>query len=46
MKSTKSGIFIPSELAGNYVSKGQIIGEIVDSLEGNVTDVTPKDDAK
>jgi predicted deacylase len=37
VKSPKSGIFIPSELAGNYVSKGQIIGEIVDSLEGNVT---------
>lgn len=37
VKSPKSGIFIPIEIAGNYVSKGQVIGEIVDSLEGNVT---------
>ncbi len=36
VKSPKSGIFIPKELAGNYVSKDQIIGEIVDSLEGNI----------
>lgn len=36
VKSPKSGIFIPIEIAGNYVSKGQIIGEIVDSLEGNI----------
>ena len=36
IKSPKSGIFIPKELPGNYVSKGQVIGEIVDSLEGNI----------
>lgn len=36
IKSPKSGIFISKELAGNYVSKGQVLGEIVDSLEGNI----------
>ena len=37
VKSPKSGIFIAKELPGNYVSKDQVIGEIVHSLEGNVT---------
>lgn len=36
VKSPRSGIFIPIELPGNYVSKDQIIGEIVHSLEGEV----------
>ena len=36
IKALKSGIFIAKELPGNYVSKGQVIGEIVHSLEGNV----------
>ncbi len=36
IKSPLSGIFISKELAGNYVSKGQVLGEIVDSLEGNI----------
>ena len=36
IKTPKSGIFISKELAGNYVSKDQVIGEIVHSLEGNV----------
>lgn len=36
MKAVKSGIFVPKEISGNYVSKDQIIGEVVHSLEGNV----------
>ena len=36
VKAPKSGIFIPTEIPGNYVSKNQIIGEVVHSLEGNV----------
>ncbi len=36
IKAPKSGIFIPKELPGNYVSKDQVIGEIVHSLEGDV----------
>ncbi len=36
VKSPRSGIFISKELAGNYVSKDQVIGEIVHSLEGDV----------
>ena len=36
VKSPRSGIFISKELPGNYVSKDQIIGEIVHSLEGNI----------
>ncbi len=36
IKSPRSGIFVSKELPGNYVSKDQIIGEIVHSLEGNV----------
>ena len=35
-KSLKSGIFIGKELPGNYVSKDQVIGEVVHSLEGNI----------
>jgi len=37
IKSPKSGIFIPKEIPGNYVNKNQVIGEIIDSLEGNVS---------
>lgn len=36
IKSPRSGIFIPKEFPGNYVSKDQVLGEIIDSLEGNV----------
>ena len=36
VKSPRSGIFISKELAGNYVSKDQVVGEIVHSLEGDV----------
>uniref|UniRef100_UPI0040472D71 M14 family metallopeptidase n=1 Tax=Aliarcobacter sp. TaxID=2321116 RepID=UPI0040472D71 len=36
VKSPKSGIFIQTETPGNYVSKGQIIGQVVHSLEGNI----------
>ncbi|QKF83481.1 peptidase M14 family metallocarboxypeptidase, succinylglutamate desuccinylase/aspartoacylase-like protein [Halarcobacter ebronensis] len=36
IKSLKSGIFIPKEFPGSYVVKEQIMGEIIDSLEGNV----------
>ena len=36
IKAFKSGIFIAKELPGNYVTKDQIIGEVVHSLEGNV----------
>ena len=36
VKSPRSGIFISKELPGNYVSKDQVIGEIVHSLEGDV----------
>ena len=36
VKSPRSGIFISKELPGNYVSKDQVIGEIIHSLEGNV----------
>jgi uncharacterized protein len=36
MKAVKSGIFVPKEISGNYVSKDQVIGEVVHSLEGNV----------
>lgn len=36
IKSSKSGIFVAKEEPGNYVSKNQPIGEIIDSLEGDV----------
>jgi len=36
IKAAKSGIFIAKELPGNYVSKNQVIGEVVHSLEGDV----------
>jgi predicted deacylase len=36
VKSPKSGIFIQTETAGNYVSKDQVIGEVVHSLEGHI----------
>ncbi|MDK2070354.1 hypothetical protein PT510_07060 [Aliarcobacter butzleri] len=36
VKAPKSGIFIPTEVPGNYVSKNQVICEVVHSLEGNV----------
>ncbi len=36
VKAKKSGIFIPKEIVGNYVTKGQVIGRIIDSLQGNV----------
>lgn len=36
VKSPRSGIFISKELPGNYVSKDQVIAEIVHSLEGDV----------
>ena len=36
VKSPRSGIFISKELPGNYVSKDQVIGEIVHSLEGDI----------
>ena len=36
VKSPRSGIFISKELPGNYVSKDQVIGEVVHSLEGNL----------
>jgi uncharacterized protein len=36
VKSPRSGIFISKELPGNYVSKDQVIGEIVHSLEGEI----------
>ena len=35
IKAPKSGIFIQTEIPGNYVSKDQVIGEIVHSLEGH-----------
>ncbi|XPV68660.1 MAG: M14 family metallopeptidase [Halarcobacter sp.] len=37
IKSPKSGIFISKESPGNYVNKNQVIGEIIDSLEGNIS---------
>lgn len=36
IKAPKSGIFVSHQIPGNYVSKGQIIGEVIDSLEGNI----------
>ena len=36
VKAQKSGIFIPAEIVGNYVVKGQIIGSIINSLNGEV----------
>lgn len=36
IKSIKSGIFIPKEFPGSYVSKNQFMGEIIDSLQGGV----------
>lgn len=36
VKAKKSGIFIPKEIVGNYVSKGQVVGRIIDSLQGNI----------
>jgi predicted deacylase len=36
IKAKKSGIFIPKEIIGSYVFKGEIIGVIKDSLRGNV----------
>ena len=36
IKAVKSGIFVAKELPGNYVSKDQVIGEVVHSLEGNI----------
>lgn len=37
IKSIKSGLFIAKEAPGTYISKNQIIGEVIDSLEGHVT---------
>ncbi|MBI3873853.1 MAG: succinylglutamate desuccinylase/aspartoacylase family protein [Arcobacter sp.] len=36
MDTKKSGIFIPREIVGSYVVKGQIIGQIIHSLNGEV----------
>lgn len=36
IKAPRSGIFIAKETPGTYVSKDQVIGEIVHSLEGNI----------
>lgn len=36
VKSKKSGLFVPKEFPGSYVTKNQPIGEIIDSLEGNI----------
>ncbi len=36
IKAKRSGIFIPKECVGNYVFKGQILGEIIHSLNGEV----------
>jgi hypothetical protein len=36
VKAKRSGIFIPKEIVGNYVTKGQIIGVIIHSLRGDV----------
>ncbi len=36
VKAKKSGIFIPKETAGTYVIKGQVLGLIVHSLEGEI----------
>ena len=36
VKTPKSGIFMPIIQLGDYVSKNQLLGEIIDSLEGNV----------
>lgn len=36
VKAPKSGIFVAKEMPGNYVSKGQLLGEVIDSLEGEV----------
>lgn len=36
IKSPRSGIFIPYQKPGHYVSNGQAIGEVVNALEGNV----------
>lgn len=36
LKSEKSGLFISREIPGSYISKNQIIGEVIDSLEGCV----------
>lgn len=36
IKSKKSGIFIPKAFPGSYVTKGQVVGEIIDSLQGNI----------
>lgn len=36
IKSSKSGIFVAKVESGTYVSKNQLMGEIIDSLEGEV----------
>lgn len=36
VKTPKSGIFMPIIQLGDYVSENQLLGEIIDSLEGNV----------
>ena len=36
IQSEKSGIFIPKVTAGSYISKGGVLGEIIDSLTGAV----------
>ncbi|MDD2698949.1 MAG: M14 family metallopeptidase [Arcobacteraceae bacterium] len=36
VKAKKSGIFLPKERVGNYVTKGQIIGVIIHSLRGEI----------
>ncbi len=36
VKAKKSGIFIPKEVVGNYVVKGQVIGVIIHSLRGEI----------
>jgi predicted deacylase len=36
IKAKKSGIFIPKEVVGNYVVKGEVLGLILHSLRGDV----------
>lgn len=36
IKSPTSGIFISKDFPGNYVNKGQVIGKIIDSLDGSI----------
>ena len=37
IKTSKSGIFIPTKKIGSYVKKDEMIGKIIHSLEGKVT---------